>query len=88
LNLSTIKVDKKITEYFHIKTGVRQGCIHIQGENIEQVEQFVYLGGLINADGSIEKDIGPTKKNWMHVTSMRNDEQDMKKQRTNKENQD
>jgi len=26
--------------------------INIQGENIEQVKQFVYLGGLINADGS------------------------------------
>ena len=31
--------------------------INIQGEAIEQVEQFVYLGGLINADGSNEKDI-------------------------------
>ena len=30
--------------------------INIQGEAIEQVEQFVYLGGLINADGSNEKD--------------------------------
>src|SRR6218665_2769713 len=34
--------------------------INIQGENIEQVEQFVYLGGLINADGSNEKDIQRT----------------------------
>jgi hypothetical protein len=143
---SAIKVDKKITEYFHTKTGVRQGCIlspylfnlvleavmslslnnteagiklngglvnnlrfaddiglltrseqelqdittkidetsrrfglminaektktmviekiketpitiNIQGENIEQVEKFVYLGGLINSDGSNEKEI-------------------------------
>jgi len=44
----------------------------------------VYLGGLINADGSNEKDIGSTKKNWTHVTSIRNDEQDMEKQRTKK----
>ena len=36
--------------------------INIQGENIEQVEQFVYLGGLINADGSSEKDIGLQKR--------------------------
>jgi len=27
------------------------------GENIEQVEQFVYLGWLVNTNGSNEKDI-------------------------------
>jgi len=31
---------------------------NIQGEVIEQVEQFVYLEEKINADGSNEKDIG------------------------------
>ena len=31
--------------------------INIQGEGIEQVEQFVYIGGLINGDGNNKKDI-------------------------------
>ena len=31
--------------------------INIQGEGFEQVEQIVYLGGLIAADGCNEKDI-------------------------------
>ena len=48
--------------------------INTQAENIEQVEQFVYLEGLINADGSNEKTHRPTKNNWTHVTSIRNDD--------------
>ena len=60
--------------------------INIQGENIEQVEQFVYLGGLINADGSNEKDIhrriGRTSQAFWMMSKI------WKSKKTNKENQD
>ena len=39
--------------------------VNIQGEGIEQVEQFVYIGGLANADGSNEKYL----QKWIGSTS-------------------
>ena len=39
------------------------------------------LGGLLSADGNNKKH---TKKNWTHVASIQNDDQDMEKQRTKK----
>ena len=60
--------------------------ITIQVEAIEQVGEFVYLGGLINADGSNEKDI--QRRIGRTSQAFWNNEQDMEKQRIYKENKD
>lgn len=59
--------------------------ITIHGEAIEQAERIVYLEGLTAAGGTYKKH---TKEYWTHFTSICKNEQDIEKQRINKENHD
>ena len=51
-----VNAEKGKTSFIE-KTKQIPQVFNIQGEFIEQVEQFVYLGGHITADGSYEIDI-------------------------------
>ena len=53
-----MKINLEKTEVQHIGRSTKQMVVKINGQLLKQVSDFVYLGGNISSDGTLDKDIG------------------------------